>query len=425
MKVTFTHLFHKLLVVGLFLLPFAHKAQWTVLNSNYTNLTLDDIYASSSGDTIIAVGTDIANGFTGHTLYSFDGGSSWDTTTYNSGYFFKGIAFANNNIGVIAVLGSVGCVLRTTDGGVNWAWTWCDQTYSGVYDITFTDATTGYMAGYGNTQFGDGNIIKTTDAGQSWNSITGAIPNKPFEFIHFADNDVAYGGSFLFGHNKLYRSIDGGISWDSLDVKNYGSNGVYFTNAAHGFLAGYNGIIYETMDSANTWTKIGPAFSSMVFQDITFVNQQTGFIVGGNGAILRTDDGGQTWVSDNTGITNTDFQRVRAYNNRAYAVSSNGVIAVSAAVPSIGREEQPAINNHIAIFPNPFTQSAVIKIPESFEAPYKLSFTNIAGQNIEIDYSEFIPGQVKIERKQNPAGLYFYQLTAANGKTANGRFTIK
>ena len=400
------------------------QAQWTTLNFNYTNLTLDDIYASPSGDTIIAVGTDLVNNFTGHTLYSYDGGISWDTTSFNQGYLFKGISFATPGEGVIAALGSSGCALRTTDGGVTWVWNWCDQTYSGVYDIHFTDRTTGYMAGYGDSQFDDGTIYKTSDAGQTWSNITGSLTDMPFEYINIPDQNVMYGGSFLFFHENLYRSTDGGFTWDSLDVTATGCQDVYFHNPSTGILLGRDGEVYRTTDSAKTWVSVGsfPSVPNFSLRSIVFTDSSNGYAVGGTNSqtrFVKTTDGGLSWSLMVDVMYNVIISKLRAFGPRVYGIGTTGEVVMTQ-LPGIGWDEH--MKESVQIFPNPFHAQAQLKIPSSLSIR-SFHVYNSLGIKVKIRFQQNEKG-LMLEKGSLAAGLYTYKLEFDSQQVLAGRFVI-
>jgi len=413
------------LTIILLLTTVALPAQWSVLTTGtYSNLTLEDIHVSLTGDTIIAVGTDLLDNFTGHTLFSYDGGNTWDTTRYNSGYLFKGIAFSDNNTGVIAALGGVGCAMRTVNGGANWLWNWCDTTYKGVYDITFVNNNTGYMVGYGKNQFDDGNVYRTNDAGQSWTSISGAIANKPFEFIEAADQNVLYGGSFLFFNELLYRSVDGGGTWDSLDVTGTGCRDAYFFDAATGILLGRDGI-YRTTDSANTWTKVGnfPTINQAIFSSVDFVSPTHGFALAydgsNNGHFLHTTDGGLSWQRQNYTVSNGTFVKVRAFGNKAYAVTSRGTVLVS---PGVGIGLDEAVERSISIAPNPFYNSTTVRYNNT-STVLSSNVYDLYGKQVAVHVQKHSNSLV-LDFDNSAAGVYTLVLEFEDGSVLKEKLVI-
>jgi len=233
-----------------------------------------------------------------------------------------------------------------------------------------------------------------------------------------------YGGSFLFLHDKLYRSIDGGVNWDTVPSANYGSNAVYFSDAANGILLGNNGRMYATTDSAKSWTFTGfvPTYN---LKDIAYVNPQLGYIVGDKGAIMVSKNGGN-FVNDNFGIPSTiAFQRLRTYGKYAYAVSSNGVVVSTKPSSGVGQKEDFQTNKKLNLYPNPISESSILEIPISYGKLDYITFTNATGQIIEFRYSEGDKGNIEIYHSQNPMGLYFYKIQFANSEIITGSFMLE
>lgn len=81
---------------------------------------------------------------------------------------------------------------------------------------------------------------------------------------------------------------------------------IFFLNGRDGFIAGNEGGIYKTRDSAKNWVKLNATINLPIYS-LFFIDSLKGFAVGGQsscggtgcippgGFILRTLDGGQTW----------------------------------------------------------------------------------------------------------------------------------
>ena len=105
----------------------------------------------------------IALGFAGEIIETLDGGESWnlvdDITTSQTGVMY---AFDD---GLVFAAGANGSVLKSTDYGANWADlnTNSEIVSSGIF---FTSPQVGYVTGGDSNN--DGNIISTSDGGQTW-----------------------------------------------------------------------------------------------------------------------------------------------------------------------------------------------------------------------------------------------------------------
>lgn len=166
---------------------------------------------------------------------------------------------------------------------------------------------------------------RTIDGGLNWSSgsftldtnlnvsnISGVDSNTCY--ILTFDNSAATGG-FLF------RTTDGGITWDTISTgqvfttsASFG-NVVHFFDAANGMLMGdpkggfYE--IYITTDSANTWTRVPsvniPAPLTGEFGIVNVYGAIGDYIYFGsnNGRIFRSYDRGNTWAASTMGTAST------------------------------------------------------------------------------------------------------------------------
>lgn len=108
----------------------------------------------------------------------------------------------------------------------------------------------------------------------------------------------------------LYNSIAECQQWQLSNAKptyNY-LQGVDFVDEDTGFICGYDGEIYKTVDGGNSWFQLKSNTCKHLWS-IKFINSNQGFIAGNNGTILKTSDGGGTWNNINTSII-TDFFHV-------------------------------------------------------------------------------------------------------------------
>ena len=134
-----------------------------------------------------------------------------------------------------------GIVLRSTDGGN----TWKNKGIIGDFfkDIYFPTPQVGYAVGH------SGSIIKTTDAGNSWN------------FIRNGDK--------ISTSNELFRAV-------------------FFTTENKGYIVGDRGLFWKTENGGDDW-KVAEDMPDVDLYDI-FVANGTGFIVGKSGRIFSFEE---------------------------------------------------------------------------------------------------------------------------------------
>lgn len=100
------------------------------------------------------------------------------------------------------------------------------------------------------------------------------------------------------------------------------SRGLFFINSEIGFVVGYNGDMYKTVNAGETWQKKNSG-TDLHLTSVYFVNENTGFVSGQaaigclnedcdkGSMLLHTVDGGETWTKsffrDYTALFNLKF----------------------------------------------------------------------------------------------------------------------
>ena len=121
---------------------------------------------------------------------------------------------------------------------------------------------------------------------------------------------------------------------------NISGSSVCFINDSYGFITGYNGSVYKTLDSGHTWSTLATNTTLPLF-GIWFFDQNEGFVVGGEnscggtgciprgGIILHTTNGGISW--DTSFIPNAKIEILSIYfiNSSGFAVGGNTVLSTT------------------------------------------------------------------------------------------------
>jgi photosystem II stability/assembly factor-like uncharacterized protein len=108
-------------------------------------------------------------------------------------------------------------------------------------------------------------------------------------------------GVLVAGLNPIYRTTDGGRTWNKVSETNGDTlKVVRFIDAKTGFAAGGNSSLYKTSDSGRTWAK-KPLPAPKSLGTLFFPNATTGYAAG-EGSVFKTTDGGDSWLlASNTG----------------------------------------------------------------------------------------------------------------------------
>jgi photosystem II stability/assembly factor-like uncharacterized protein len=244
-----------------------------------------------------------------------------------------------------------------------------------VGNISGISATTAVAAAYptaaftGGTTYG-GEIVKTTNGGQSWVKKTSATQFTgagtfcnwvhmftPLIGVSLGDPATA-GGGF-----EILRTTDGGETWTRVSAvpaaltNEYGNAGSFFASkSAPGTLwtglASSSGTspvrTFKTTDYGQTWTasalipNIVGAVSQLAFKDNNVEGIAYGFTIAGTPAAItavnlaKTMDGGQTWtaVTPNNTATGSFFRNsIDAVGNTFYSTGPRFAVSPATQAP--------------------------------------------------------------------------------------------
>jgi hypothetical protein len=187
----------------------------------------------------------------------------------------QAVQFADQDHGWAA---GAGRILATSDGGRTWTRQYTGPAVLGQLD--FTGTADGWAVG-------PGALLRTTDGGTSWTALSEPRLNGhclSASSVHFVSPVLGYaiaggtgsegtgaggmsaggtgaGGSAAASTDEagglLFRTTDGGASWQSVPGAPAGAQAACFSTAQDGYL-GANGRIWRTTNSGATWS---PAFT--------------------------------------------------------------------------------------------------------------------------------------------------------------------
>ncbi|HXJ36281.1 MAG TPA: YCF48-related protein [Candidatus Eisenbacteria bacterium] len=235
----------------------------------------------------------------GRILRTTDGGKSW--VRQDAGTKRPFLAMACRDARTAWIAGKEGIVYGTKDGGDTWTQF---QTGSNrhVFSIEFPTAERGHLVG----DFGT--MVHTEDGGKTWT--VSRIPESVVLPDTALDTGVEPGDVNLYGMSFgdadhvwvvgefgiIVASDDGGRTWHQQHTPIESTLfGIKFTDAKHGFAVGIDSTILATEDGGETWRTVPPPVTQRSYYDIA-LRGTTGWIVGDSGTVLKTTDGGATWV---------------------------------------------------------------------------------------------------------------------------------
>lgn len=192
------------------------------------------------------------------------------------------------------------CLLKSTDAGQSWQYVHASM--EGVLsEIHFFDANEG--VGIRLTPVANGiseaHLVRTIDGGQSWEIIPSVAKIKKLQFINQREG-------FALAGEGLFKTFDGGLTWSfvPLDAINLIKDvrQIKFISAQTGYIASFTGL-YKTVNGGLEWNRLWDGWTEI----LDFWREGEGMVIrqiesfpndtpDANWEMLYTQDGGRNWT---------------------------------------------------------------------------------------------------------------------------------
>jgi photosystem II stability/assembly factor-like uncharacterized protein len=366
-----------------------------------------------------------AVGSSGTLLKTTNGGSTWTAKTFVNSSLLIGCYFFDSSTGW--VVGDDGAY-KTTDGGN----TWTHVTGSTLLTrIFFANSLLGFGVG-GSTAGQYGAIHKTTDGGATWTSTINSTTWHRMYGLQF----VSLVTGFVFDENGLMlKTTDAGVSWNPVS---YGTQmtitAMKFRDPNNGWLSGYNGstaYLLKTTDGGGTWNSAVNNFQ-YALNDFCFIFSNIIWAPGANQTesfIFNSTDGGSTWTNFSTGTKAWNSMYFNDYKN-GWVVGNNGEIMKYNGVSGVkdGASNTPKSFALLQNFPNPFNPNTTIKFVIPEKSLVNLSVYNLLGVKVaELANGNKNAGEYHVDFNASglASGVYLYKLNAGSFSSSNKMIILK
>jgi len=344
---------------------------------------------------------------------TIDEGDNWETMQVGQKTSLHDVNFVNDSIGYCLD----GDVLKTLDAGSTWQTVLDDIGGDLKRRIKFYDEKYGWAVG------SDSTIVKTIDGGETWQYIT--VDNLAVSTIFdlsVVDSLVVIINTF----DSVHKSNDGGITWSVIRKTNLLFQtffDVEFVSVKKGWIVGSLGTILYTDDGGSTWQDQSFNWDDEVFENIDAFDSLTALAVTNLGAIYRTDDGGNNWIEQVPRESLPKLTTVQMIDKlSAYAVGFQGTILKITNGGVTWLNENP--NNEMPqsyilypAYPNPFNPSTTIQYHISELSFVTLKIYDVLGREIATLVNEEKPTgnyEVEFDGSKLSSGIYFYRLQAGS-----------
>lgn len=219
---------------------------------------------------------------------------------------FHAIKLVNRNVAWACA--DDGVVMRSLDGGRTWTQV-NPPTTNDLYCINALSETVAIVGD--GPDSGPARLYRTTDGGQTWQVVS--ADGSFWNAIHFFDAQNGIAQSDPVSANSgfvLVKTTDGGATWLPISQPVPAASGEFglvnsfqFVGNA-GWFGTNQGRVFRSTNRGDTWSAVSAAGSSDWLVSVAFASANSG-VVGGytlqnrqiaNSVLRRTTDGGQTWL---------------------------------------------------------------------------------------------------------------------------------
>ncbi|MBC7247640.1 MAG: IPT/TIG domain-containing protein [Actinobacteria bacterium] len=390
-----------------------HNTAWAVGAAGTVLRTTDggttwktlDAGVTSQLNAVSAVSVDEAwvGGEGGNLLHTEDGGKTWEAAMIPESSTVHDIAALDDKTCWVAGatgVGSGGFIMKTADDGGTWEHQVSGHAYA-IFSISAVDDLTAWAAG-GESPFqgNAGVVLRTTDGGKNWAPAGPADKNWLCIAACDGQNAMAWGVFRVYdGFPPMFapccmKTADGGSSWQNpnlfytleCSMTAYPGGAIMF-DANDIWMVGGNANpnvkIARTENGGLSWCQQQTIPTDVVMLDISAVDGDIAWAVGTSGTILHTTSGGYLGedpvldtLSPDTGrdgetvtLTGSGFGTSSAHGFVTFGLLRAGIVSWSeneivCAAPAIG---------------SPFAQVSVyVTTPGGTSDPLVFTYKNIA-----------------------------------------------
>ena len=231
--------------------------------------------------------------------------------------------------------------MKTTDGGVTWKRFDLDNRVNSIF---FTSPEVGFIStstnDYDSDLITDHNIYKTIDGGETWDEVYSGENSSSGLKIRFANDLVGY----AFDQTAIYKTADGGQSWEA-SVNNHvvSSFAIAGDDVACASFSSMSNFVGNPTPSDIVRSEKGSAWTQVLNLPYTIITQgfspegDIGLAVGVSDydpyefrmTISKSTDRGKTWVDLIKNLNGNPMQISVPSANVAYILCSDKLIKYS------------------------------------------------------------------------------------------------
>lgn len=336
-------------------------ASWSEINNGLATLDIQVITIDPNLSTTLYAGTAI-----GGIYKSTNSGDTWVSINTGIKNFNVYAIKVDPNDSNVIYAGTFGSVIKSTDGGMNWAVkgnnaNTTDRLYfNSIYDLELdpsnsntvyvgtasggvwrsfnaaepiwdavnngladATATTRFFSSRSLSISSDGNtlyvgtqsdgILRSTDTAASWTPVTNTNNGLTTDTIRIlamlpTDTSTVYAGTTT----GLFFTRDSGATWAEASTEMNVQDIAINPNDPTELFAGTTEGVFRSADSGVNWTIVNNGIRSFAVTDVIVhpTNPNIQYVGSRNSGVAKTTDGGTSWFFINTGITDLRIQTI-------------------------------------------------------------------------------------------------------------------
>ncbi|HEX2924368.1 MAG TPA: hypothetical protein VHS28_10105, partial [Chloroflexota bacterium] len=187
---------------------------WAQVNTGLGNLTVNDLLIdpANTNNILVATGRGSLVGEPGSGIYrSTDRGGSWTLVQATAATFSLALTPQSPTV---VYAGGGPAVLKSTDDGATWFQSFqpgSDIVNVEIRGISVDPADPNVLLAGGNTEGGQGQVFRSTNGGSSWDRVLAG--QQPILDLRFVTDLRAGVIAFFGGFGGVFRSVDTGLNW--------------------------------------------------------------------------------------------------------------------------------------------------------------------------------------------------------------------
>lgn len=327
-------------------------------------------------------------------------------------------------------------IFATADGGESWQKQFENSEQTTFFNyIEMFDLNSGVAMG---DAVGDAPalFLHTTDGGENWISINednllGVWSGQTWARLDFVNLD--YGYFFVSGISpqKLYKTDDGGKTWNPTNLTSSQGAVVKFFNANYGMVVENDGSIYRTIDGFASAQFIS-ALTNFWPCDIEFLKEDAAKIWLTFGEhLFYSADSGLTWTEQPMPL-NFDGRDIEFVDDKhGWILTPNSVFYTNNGDQVTGIENKPIVVQEFRLmqnYPNPFNPSTSIEFSLPKAENVTIEVYNTLGQGVETLLDKNMQAgnhEVEFNAQNLSSGIYFYRIEAGKFQDVKKMILIK